>query len=284
VHALHERIRQNTFQLPETIIDEDAAAMPVLMEELAQAIDGKLSGLYLVYQPKMCLQTDAPVGIEALIRWRHPQKGELSPGMFIPFAEQAGLLQDLTGWVIANVITQLAGWHALGLALPVSVNVSIQDISAPGFADSLEARMIRARLPTSLLGIECLETERIIESAAALKGLEMLKLRGFPISLDDFGTGYSNISYLRRMPIDIIKLDQSLISKLSEDTASRIIARSIIGMLKELDYVVLAEGVENAQTGATLQKYGCDQAQGYLYARPLPAQEMSSWLEWKIRT
>ena len=86
------------------------------------------------------------------------------------------------------------------------------------------------------------------------------------------------------MPIDIIKLDQSLISKLSEDTASRIIARSIIGMLKELDYVVLAEGVENAQTGATLQKYGCDQAQGYLYARPLPAQEMSSWLEWKIRT
>jgi len=204
--------------------------------------------------------------------------------MFIPFAEQAGLLQDLTGWVIANVITQLAGWHALGLALPVSVNVSIQDISAPGFADSLEARMIRARLPTSLLGIECLETERIIESAAALKGLEMLKLRGFPISLDDFGTGYSNISYLRRMPIDIIKLDQSLISKLSEDTASRIIARSIIGMLKELDYVVLAEGVENAQTGATLQKYGCDQAQGYLYARPLPAQEMSSWLEWKIRS
>lgn len=284
VHALHERIRQNTFQLPETIIDEDAAAMPVLMEELAQAIDGKLPGLYLVYQPKMCLQTDAPVGIEALIRWRHPQKGELSPGMFIPFAEQAGLLQDLTGWVIANVITQLAAWHALGLALPVSVNVSIQDISAPGFADSLEARMIRARLPTSLLGIECLETERIIESAAALKGLEMLKLRGFPISLDDFGTGYSNISYLRRMPIDIIKLDQSLISKLSEDTASRIIARSIIGMLKELDYVVLAEGVENAQTGATLQKYGCDQAQGYLYARPLPAQEMSSWLEWKIRT
>ncbi|WP_411201990.1 EAL domain-containing protein [Kosakonia cowanii] len=283
VHALHERIRQNTFQLPETIIDEDAAAMPVLMKELSQAIDGKLSGLYLVYQPKMCLQTDAPVGIEALIRWRHPQKGELSPGMFIPFAEQAGLLQDLTGWVIANVITQLAAWHALGLALPVSVNVSIQDISAPGFADSLEARMIRARLPTSLLGIECLETERIIESAAALKGLEMLKLRGFPISLDDFGTGYSNISYLRRMPIDIIKLDQSLISKLSEDTASRIIARSIIGMLKELDYVVLAEGVENAQTGETLQKYGCDQAQGYLYARPLPAQEMSSWLEWKIR-
>lgn len=283
VHALHERIRQNTFQLPETIIDEDAAAMPVLMKELSQAIDGKLSGLYLVYQPKMCLQTDAPVGIEALIRWRHPQKGELSPGMFIPFAEQAGLLQDLTGWVIANVITQLAAWHALGLALPVSINVSIQDISAPGFADSLEARMIRARLPTSLLGIECLETERIIESAAALKGLEMLKLRGFPISLDDFGTGYSNISYLRRMPIDIIKLDQSLISKLSEDTASRIIARSIIGMLKELDYVVLAEGVENAQTGETLQKYGCDQAQGYLYARPLPAQEMSSWLEWKIR-
>lgn len=107
--------------------------------------------------------------------------------------------------------------------------------------------MIKAQLPTSLLGIECLETERLIENPAALRGMEMLKLRGFGISLDDFGTGYSNISYLRRMPLDVIKLDRSLISGLSSDTASRVIARSIISMLKELGYTVLAEGVENEE-------------------------------------
>ncbi|AST69714.1 sensor domain-containing phosphodiesterase [Kosakonia cowanii] len=283
VSALHDRIRQNILLLPEsTWADEDAPSTPALMDELRQAIQGNMPGLYLVYQPKICLQSGVPVGIEALIRWRHPQKGELSPGMFVPVAEHAGLLPDLTSWVIASVITQLRGWHIAGLAIPVSVNVSIHDISASGFADSLEERMIRASLPTRLLGIECLETERIIESTAAIEGLEDLKLRGFPISLDDFGTGYSNISYLRRMPIDIIKLDRSLISRLSQDTGARIIARSIISMLKELDYIVLAEGVENSQTGETLQKYGCDQAQGYLYARPLPAEEMRNWLELKL--
>ncbi|WP_153011527.1 EAL domain-containing protein, partial [Type-D symbiont of Plautia stali] len=121
------------------------------------------------------------------------------------------------------------------------------------------------------------------ESPAAMQGLEMLKLRGFGISLDDFGTGYSNISYLRRMPLDVIKLDRTLISEISSDTASRIIARSIIAMLKELDYTVLAEGVEDAETVTALTQYGCDQAQGFFYSRPLPEAELDEWLGWKLR-
>ncbi len=111
----------------------------------------------------------------------------------------------------------------------------------------------------------------------------MLKLRGFGISLDDFGTGYSNISYLRRMPLDVIKLDRSLISELSSDMASRIIARNIITMLKELDYVVLAEGVECVDTVEALTEYGCDQAQGFFYSRPLADSELDHWLHWKLR-
>lgn len=161
------------------------------------------------------------------------------------------------------MITRLKRLRNSCIQLPITINVSERDFSIDGFADVLEERMLKAKLPTSLLGIECPETERIVESPSAMRGLEMLKLRGFGISLDDFGTGYSNISYLRRMPLDVIKLDRSLISELSSDTASRIIARNIIAMLKELDYVVLAEGVECVDTVEALTEYGCDRAQGF---------------------
>jgi EAL domain-containing protein (putative c-di-GMP-specific phosphodiesterase class I) len=253
-----------------------------LMNDLATALREN-KGLWLAFQPKICLHSGSPVGLEALIRWRHPQRGELSPTLFVPLAEQTELLSALTTWVTDRAISRLARLRSSCLQLPVTINISCRDFSREGFADALEAKMIKAKLPTSLLGIECLETERILESPAAMEGLEMLRLRGFGISLDDFGTGYSNISYLRRMPLDVIKLDRTLISEISSDTASRIIARSIITMLKELDYTVLAEGVENAETVTALKEYGCDQAQGFFYSRPLPEEELDMWLSWKLR-
>ena len=254
-----------------------------LMNDLAAALREN-RGLWLAFQPKICLLSGRPVGLEALIRWHHPVRGELSPALFVPLAEQTQLLSELTVWVTDSAIARLTRLRNSCIQLPVTINVSSRDFAREGFADALEVKMIRAKLPTSLLGIECLETERIIESPSAMRGLEMLKLRGFGISLDDFGTGYSNISYLRRMPLDIIKLDRTLISEISSDTASRIIARSIIGMLKELDYTVLAEGVENAETVTALTEYGCDQAQGFFYSRPLPEAELDEWLSWKLRS
>ena len=143
--------------------------------------------------------------------------------------------------------------------------------------------MLEARLPNNLLGIECLETERIIENAQALSGLHRLYEKGFNISLDDFGTGYSNISYLRRMPLDVIKLDRSLISGVLKDASSLIIARSIIKMLKELDYTVLAEGVEDAEVATLLSDFGCDQAQGYFFAKPLSDPELDIWLQRRLK-
>jgi EAL domain-containing protein (putative c-di-GMP-specific phosphodiesterase class I) len=143
--------------------------------------------------------------------------------------------------------------------------------------------MLEARLSNNLLGIECLETERIIENAQALSGLHRLYEKGFTISLDDFGTGYSNISYLRRMPLDIIKLDRSLISGVLEDTSSLIIARSIIRMLKELNYTVLAEGVEDAEVAILLRDFGCDQAQGYFFSKPLSDPELDIWLQRRLK-
>ncbi len=283
VSALHEAIDRGLPSLRFSEATDNKRTQDfTLVNDLARALREN-SGLYLVYQPKICLQSGKPIGLEALIRWRHPVHGELSPASFIPLAEQTEILTSLTTWVIDNVITRLKRLRNSCIQLPITINVSERDFSIDGFADVLEERMLKAKLPTSLLGIECLETERIVESPSAMRGLEMLKLRGFGISLDDFGTGYSNISYLRRMPLDVIKLDRSLISELSSDTASRIIARNIIAMLKELDYVVLAEGVECVDTVEALTEYGCDQAQGFFYSRPLADSELDHWLHWKLR-
>ncbi|TPV47549.1 sensor domain-containing phosphodiesterase [Pantoea deleyi] len=283
VSALHEAIGRG---VPAMRFSLDCDARHTrdftLMNDLAAALREN-SGLWLAYQPKICFHSGRPVGLEALVRWRHPVRGELSPALFMPLAEQTSLLSELTAWVTDHAIGRLTRLRNSVIQLPVTVNVSSRDFAREGFADALEVKMIKARLSPSLLGIECLETERIIENPAAMRGLEMLKLRGFGISLDDFGTGYSNISYLRRMPLDVIKLDRSLISEISSDPASRIIARSIIAMLKDLDYTVLAEGVEDAATVSALTEYGCDQAQGFFYSRPLPEAELDEWLSWRLR-
>lgn len=283
VSALHEAIGLGVPSLPFSEVSDTQRTRDFrLMNDLTVALRENI-GLYLVYQPKVRLQDGMPVGLEALIRWRHPTRGELSPAAFIPLAEQTELLGEVTAWVINSVILRLTALRNSPIQLPITINVSVRDFSQKGFAEQLESRMIKAGLSTALLGIECLETERIIESSAALQGLEMLKLKGFGISLDDFGTGYSNVSYLRRMPLDVIKLDRSLISDLSVDTASRVIVRSIITMLKELDYVVLAEGVESEEDATALLDYGCDLAQGYFYSKPLAGEALNSWLSWKLR-
>ncbi|MDO6406799.1 sensor domain-containing diguanylate cyclase [Pantoea phytobeneficialis] len=283
VSALHEAICRGVPAMSFSLAsDERRTEDFTLVNDLASALKHDRE-LYLVYQPKICLQSGEPLGLEALIRWAHPIRGELAPAEFIPLAEPTTLIEELTVWVVTHAIDRLKRLKHSAIQLPITVNVSVRDFSKKGFADWLEKLMIDARLPTSLLGIECLETERIIESPAAIDGLEMLKLRGFGISLDDFGTGYSNISYLRRMPLDVIKLDRSIINGLSTDTASRIITKSIISMLKELDYMVLAEGVENMETLEALKEFGCDQAQGYFYSHPLREEELDNWLAWKLR-
>lgn len=278
VSALQEAISsRQPFLEYDAVADRQHTDDYLLINELAAALQGA-QGLYLVYQPKVDLQSGKPVGLEALIRWRHPERGELPPDKFIPLLEKTSLMSLLTDWVIEKSLHQLAVWKDKGIRLPISVNVSASDFSRAGFADQLEEKMLRMGLRPEDLGIECLETEKILESEAALNGLDMLKLRGFQISLDDFGSGYSNISYLRRIPMDVIKLDRSLINRLSRDTGSRIIAKSVINLLKELDYRVLAEGVEDEVTASTLHHFGCDEAQGYYYSRPLPAAQLENWL------
>ncbi len=204
--------------------------------------------------------------------------GNVSPATIVRLAEKTSLMTDITHWVIKTVIAQLQRWRSMGITMPVSINVTVSDFSRQGFADALEENMLAAGLVPADIRIECLETEKVLESGTALDELDRLKLKGFKILLDDFGAGYSNISYLRRIPIDIIKLDRSLISQVTTDQGSRIIARNVIMMLKDLDYLVLAEGVEDQETATILKEYGCDEAQGYYFSRPLAPEAIPTWL------
>ena len=278
ISALHEAMRQ---QIPllafDPILDQKRNNHFRLLHDLSEAIKAK-DQLYMVYQPKISLHTGLTEGCEALLRWHHPLQGNVPPSTIVQLAEKTSLMTDITHWVIKTVIAQLQAWRRAGIGLPISVNVTVSDFSRQGFADELEKKLIRAGLSVTDLRIECLETEKVLESDEALYELAQLKKKGFKILLDDFGAGYSNISYLRRIPIDIIKLDRSLISQIASDSDSRIIARNVIMMLKELNYLVLAEGVEDRQTAMMLKEYGCDEAQGYYFSRPISPMEIPAWL------
>ncbi|WP_039058142.1 sensor domain-containing phosphodiesterase [Enterobacter sp. Bisph1] len=278
ISALHEAMREKIRVLQfNPILDHKRNRDFKLLYDLSEAIKAA-DQLHLVYQPKISLCSGKTEGVEALLRWTHPQLGPVSPAVIVALAEKTTLMSDLTQWVIRSVIAQLKQWKQQGIQLPVSINVTVSDFSHPGFADELENTVLAAGLFTSDIHIECLETEKVLESDTALEELDRLRLHGFTILLDDFGAGYSNISYLRRIPIDVIKLDRSLVSQVTTDTGSRIIARNVIMMLKELHYVVLAEGIEDIETARMLEEYGCDEAQGYLFSHPLAPEEIANWL------
>lgn len=278
ISALHEAIRQRIPVLQFNLaLDQKRNNDFKLLHDLSEAIKSK-DQLYMVYQPKISLHTGRTEGCEALLRWMHPELGNISPATIVALAEKTSLMNGITDWVIKSVITQLQIWRKAGIGLPVSINVTVSDFSRRGFADELERNIVQAGLLTTDIRIECLETEKVLESEQALHELDRLKLKGFKILLDDFGAGYSNISYLRRIPIDIIKLDRSLISQVTTDPGSRIIARNVIMMLKELNYQVLAEGVEDKETAKMLKEYGCDEAQGYFFSRPIAPEAIPEWL------
>lgn len=278
VSALHEAISSgSSLQIFNEKTDARRNTEFQLMNELAAALHGA-SGLYMVYQPKFCLKTGTLTGLEALIRWCHPVRGDVSPDTFLPAITRTHLHSELADWVINDVTVQLVKWQAAGCAVPVSINLSESDITRDGFAKKFYEGIILSGLTPQLFEIECLETEKIIENEYAVTALTMLRERGVRIALDDFGSGYNNVNYLRRMPFDIIKLDRELISDIVTDRRSQIIVTNTINMLKSLEYTVIAEGVEDLGTAKILLEAGCDIAQGYYYSRPLPAGEITKVL------
>ncbi|NHC46651.1 putative bifunctional diguanylate cyclase/phosphodiesterase [Motilibacter aurantiacus] len=235
--------------------------------------------LELHYQPKVDLYTGGLFGVEALVRWRHPQRGLVPPDDFIPLAETTGLIVPLTEQVLDEAVRQARLWLAQGHRVPVAVNVSPACLLADGFVDGVGERLARHGLPAGLLRLEITETALLRDAERAIAELHALAALGVKLSLDDFGTGYSSMSYLRRLPADELKIDRSFVTGLA-GTGGRddILVAAMVQLGHSLGLFVVAEGVEDAETADALAELGCDVGQGYWWSRPVPASQLADWL------
>ena len=225
----------------------------------------------LHYQPQVDLKSGAVVGAEALIRWRDPELGEVSPGEFIPVAEESGFIVALGDWVLKRAVAQAAAWADAGLWIPVSVNVSALQFQQPGFVDGVAAVLRDAGLAPQWLELELTESILIQDAQDAMLRLRALAQLGVQLAIDDFGTGYSSLAYLKRVPVGRLKIDRSFVSGLPADESDAAIVRAIIEMGRALRLQIVAEGVETEAQRQFLQAAGCDLFQGYLYAPALAA-------------
>ena len=247
-----------------------------LITELRHSINSERLVLY--YQPKVATQDGRVVGVEALLRWRHPTRGLLMPGAFIPGAESTELILALTDWVVDEACRQAAIWQTDGHDIPIAVNVSARCLRDPAFADRVLATLVRHRVSAHRLSIEVTETAVISDPTRAAATLRRLAERGMTLSIDDFGAGYTSLGLLDRLPISEIKIDQQFIRPLGTGMEGGAIARGIILLGRELGVTVVAEGVEDDVTLATLAELKCELAQGYTIARPAPVEDFERWL------
>ena len=232
----------------------------------------------LFLQPKVVMQTGQVVGAEALVRWQHPERGLLPPGAFLPLLNGTELEIDFGQWVVDAALAQLEQLLDAGLNLPVSVNISAQQIQHPDFAGWMVLCLARhPRVAPQLLELEITESAALYDLAAVTETLATLRALGVMVSLDDFGTGYSSLTYLRRLPMDTLKIDQSFVQGMMADPGDRAIVQGVIGLAQSFGYQVIAEGVETIEQGQLLQQLGCAQAQGYCIARPMPLDAFIDW-------
>jgi diguanylate cyclase (GGDEF)-like protein/PAS domain S-box-containing protein len=246
--------------------------------ELRQGIER--GELVLHYQPVIELAGDTVVGVEALVRWNHATRGLLEPADFLPVARECGLLPDLGAWVLATAARQAAAWERAHPERPwwVAVNLAPRQLVDPQLLRRVDAAIAGADVDPARLRVELTEEALIEDAGHAADVLGALRARGIGISVDDFGTGYSSLAYLKRLPVDAVKLDRGFVAGVGEDGDDMVIAAAVIVMAQALGLHVVAEGVETEQQLHVLRAMGCDQAQGYFFARPLPVAELEAWL------
>jgi len=221
--------------------------------------------LWLAYQPQLDINRDKVVGFEALVRWKSPTRGEISPGVFIPIAEEIGAILPIGDWVLTEACREAASWKT---PLKVAVNVSAVQLHNPSFAQQLHQTLIETGLPGRRLEIEITETALVRDLNRTLATLRQVKALGVEIAMDDFGTGYSSLSNLRAFPFDRIKIDRSFIKQVHANQQAATIVRAVLGLGKGLGLPVIAEGVETNEELRFLQEESCDEVQGYLLGRP----------------
>jgi len=251
-----------------------------LAQELAVAIHDHQLALY--YQPLVSLGSDGVEGLEALVRWPHPTRGLLGPGNFIPVAEETGLIVALGRWVADEALRQLAEWSAADprwARLLMHVNVSARQLDEPGYVDEVRASIERWGIEPNRVMLELTESILMADSPLSREAIKSLHASGARLVLDDFGTGYASLTYLRRFPLQGIKVDRSFVAGLGHRSEDEAIVRAVVQLGRSLGLDVVAEGVETAEQERLLRELGCDSAQGYHFARPVPADEVLPILE-----
>ena len=268
---------KNRYHLFDVATDNAIKSRSEQIDRIHQALRGH--EMVLFYQPKVNMHTGQLVGAEALIRWQHPDKGLLAPGHFLPVLEGQALSTELDEWVLAQVFEQLSRWQQQELVLPVGVNISASSLQGPGFVQHLSALQARyPHLPASLIELEVLETSALQDLTATADIMRACREMGVRFALDDFGTGYSSLTYLRRLPADQLKIDQSFVRDMLDDPDDLAIVQGIMGLAAAFRREVIAEGVETQAHGKRLLAMGCELAQGYGIARPMPASLFPAWV------
>lgn len=234
--------------------------------------------LTLAYQPRVEVRSGRCVGAEALLRWRHPTLGNVPPGEFIPLVEQTALARDVTEWVIRTALSQIAAWRRVGIDLTISINISASNLEKEDLPARLAALARGCGVPPHMLELELTESAVIRNGSTAIERMNALRAAGFTFAIDDFGTGYSSLSYLERIPTSVVKIDRSFMQGLNAKDRSATLVSAMIGLIHNLGYRVVAEGVETQAVLDALSEMGCDEVQGYLISRPLSAGAFEDWL------
>jgi diguanylate cyclase (GGDEF)-like protein len=274
--AMYEAKRQgrNSFH----VFEPDLLGRASERLEIGNALHGATARgeLRVFYQPQKRASDGACEGVEALVRWMHPTLGMVSPAMFIPIAEDVGLIGEIGTWVLRESCRQLAAWHKAGIQIPrVAVNLSVQQLENADLPSIVADALREAGLQTSELELEVTESMIMNQADKIIGILNALSNMGIKLAVDDFGTGYSSLSYLKHLPVNRLKIDQSFVREITTDTNDMAIARAIIALGHSMDMDVLAEGVETEAQAEFLRAENCDVLQGYLFSKPLPADEVA---------
>ena len=248
----------------------------VSVAELAHAIEQHHFVLH--YQPQVCFSSGQLVGVEALVRWQHSERGLIFPNQFISVAEENALIVPLTGEVIRMAVKQSRDWVQSGLRTQISLNISAENVTSLTLPEQLSDMLNKQHVDTSLITLEVTESCLMGELVTSLDILTRLRMKGFELSIDDFGTGYSSLSQLHRIPFTELKVDQSFVMQMDVDKEARAIVKTCIMLGHELNMKVVAEGIENENIYNQLKQMGCDIAQGYYIAKPMSAEDFDQWL------
>jgi EAL domain-containing protein (putative c-di-GMP-specific phosphodiesterase class I) len=256
--------------------DRNSVLRLQLVRELKDAIAHDRLALW--YQPKLDLENGTVGSVEALLRWDHSEHGMVPPDRIIPMAEQTGVIQKLTQWVLRRALEQLASWRYAGIDIGVAVNLSAHDLQDSSLPDMVDRLLATTGTAPEKLTLEITESAMMRDLGRATVLLSQIKRMGVGIAIDDFGTGFSSLSYLKSLPVRELKIDQSFVSNMNRDENDAMIVHSTIDLAHNLGLRVVAEGVENAEIMQQLRAQGCDLIQGYYLCRPLPPEQLQSWL------